>query len=283
MTYQDILYEVDGGIATITLNRPAKLNAVSFSMLEELIDAYDRADIDDDVRAIVVTATGRAFSAGTDISPGGGGLDVDSPDYRPLNGAARDVGGTLALRIFDCRKLVVAAYNGISVGIGITMTLPADVRIAVTGARFQLPFAHRGIVPESCSTWFLPRVVGISRAVEWAASGRWIDDTEALAAGLVTELVEPDRLLERAREIAVGSFTASSAVSVALIRQMMWRLLGAPHPDAANVVESEALKALVGAPDDREGVASFRERRPARFSMSPTRDLPDVWHSAEPT
>ncbi|HSS08341.1 MAG TPA: enoyl-CoA hydratase-related protein [Acidimicrobiales bacterium] len=278
MPYQQIRYEVNGRVLTLTIDREEQRNTVTYQMLDELLDAFGRADADDEVRAIVVTGTGRWFSAGTDLSSGSaGGYDVNAAGFKPLRGGTRDVGGELAIRIFESTKPVIAAVNGTAVGIGVTMILPMDVRIAADDARFGLPFTRRGIVPESCATWFLPRAVGISRAVEWAVTGRIFPADEALAAGLVRELLPADAVVDRARAIAAEVAENTSPVSVALTRQMMWRLLGAPHPMQANRLESEALLALGTSPDAREGVAAFREKRPARFSSSPRFDLPSFY------
>jgi enoyl-CoA hydratase/carnithine racemase len=279
MPYQQIRYEVTDRVLTLSIDREEQRNTVTYQVLDELLDAFGRSDGDDDVRAIVVTGTGRWFSAGTDLSTGSaaGGYDVNAPDFKPLRGGTRDVGGELAIRVFDSIKPVIAAVNGTAVGIGVTMILPMDVRIAADDARFGLPFTRRGIVPESCATWFLPRAVGISRAVEWAVTGRIFPASEALDAGLVRELLPADRVVERARDIAREVAENTSPVSVALTRQMMWRLLGAPHPLEANRLESKALLALGPSPDAREGVAAFREKRPARFTSSPGSDLPSLY------
>jgi enoyl-CoA hydratase/carnithine racemase len=280
--YQQTRYEVDGHVLTVTIDRPDHRNAVTYRVIDELIDAIRRAEADDDVRAVVVTGAGDWFSAGTDLTEGAaGGLDVTAPAFRPLRGGDRDVGGELSLRIFGSSKPVIAAVNGTAVGIGVTMILPMDIRIAADTARFGLPFVRRGIVPESCSTWFLPRVVGIARAVDWAVTGRIFGADEALAAGLVRELVPADRVLERAREVAAEIAANGAPVSVALTRQLLWRQLGSPHPIEANRLESQALLALVPAADAREGVSAFREKRPPRFTGNPRTDMPAFhpwWH-----
>ncbi len=283
MPYEDIRYEVADRVLTITIAREAQRNTVTYRVLDELLDAFARANADDEIRAIVVTGSGQWFSAGTDLATdsAGGGYDVNAAGFKALRGGTRDVGGELAIRIFESAKPVIAAINGTAVGIGVTMVLPMDVRIAADGARFGLPFTRRGIVPETCATWFLPRIVGISRAVDWALTGRIFPATEALAAGLVRELVPSDRVLERAREVAAEIAATTSPVSVALTRQMMWRLLGSAHPLDANRLESKALLALGLAPDAQEGVAAFREKRSARFTSSPTTGMPDFypwWH-----
>lgn len=278
----DVRYEVAGRVLTLTIDRPEQRNTVTYGVLDELLEAFARADADPDVRAVVVTGSpGEWFSAGTDLSTGGGGMDADTSGFKPLRGGVRDVGGELALRIFELSKPVIAAVNGTAIGIGITMILPMDIRIGAYGARFGLPFVRRGIVPESASTWFLPRLVGIAKAVDWAVTGRIFGADEALAAGLVGELVPPADVLGRATEIAAGIAAQTSAVSVAVTRQMLWRQLGAPHPIAANRLESQALLALVPSADAKEGVASFKAKRPADFPLRVPEDLPDFypwWH-----
>jgi enoyl-CoA hydratase/carnithine racemase len=276
MGYDQIRYEVANRIATVTLHRPERRNAVTYPMLEELLRAFDAADGDDDVRAIVVTGAGDYFSVGTDVSGDGQGFAPGSPEFKPLRGGDRDIGGEVAIRVFDCNKPVIAAVNGTAVGIGVTMTLPMDIRIAADDARFGLPFVRRAIVPESCASWFLPRVVGIARAVDWTLTGRIFPATEALDGGLVRELVPADRVLARAYEIAMEIAVQTAPVSVALTRHLMWRLLGTEHPIVANKLESEALIAVQRTPDTAEGIASFLEKRPPRFTLRPSRDVPDL-------
>ncbi len=279
-----VRYEVADGIATVTIDRPERRNTVTYGVLDELLAAFARTDEDDDVRAVVVTGVGEFFSAGTDLSSGSGGYDADATGFKPLRGGTRDVGGELALRVFGSRKPVIAAINGTAVGIGVTMVLPMDVRIAAEGARFGLPFTRRGIVPESCATWFLPRIVGIATAVDWAVTGRLFSAEEALAAGLVRELAPPDAVLARAQAVGAEIAEQTSPVSVALTRQMLWRQLGSPHPLSANRLESSALLALGTMPDAREGVAAFKQKRPARFPSRVSRDMPDFypWWQEEP-
>lgn len=278
MSYEQIRYEVAERIATITLNRPEKLNAVTFQMIEELIAAFDAADRDDAVRAVIITGSGRAFSAGTDISgTSARGFNPGGQDFKPLQGGNRDSGGELTIRIFDSKKPVIAAINGPCIGIGVTMLLPTDIRIASDQARFGLPFARRGIVPESCSNWFLPRIVGISRALSWSVTGRIFPASEALEAGLIEEIVPAEQLMPRARALAQEIAANTSAVSVAMIRQMMWRMLSADHPIEANRLESLALKALVPGADAREGVAAFREKRAPQFTLKPSTDMPPFY------
>jgi len=274
-SYQEIRYDIAGRILTITLHRPDKLNAFTDRMCGEVIDAFDRADADDTVRAIVVTGAGRAFCAGADLSAGGSTFDYQGS--HPAIEEHRDGGGLVALRIFELRKPVIAAINGPAVGVGITMTLPMDVRIAADTARFGFVFARRGIVPEACSSWFLPRVVGIGQALEWTYSGRVFGADEALAGRLVSRVVEPDALLPTAYALAREIADNTSAVSIALTRALMWRMLGADHPMTAHQVDSKCIHWLGRAADVREGVSSFLEKRPPRFIMSPTKDLPPFY------
>jgi enoyl-CoA hydratase/carnithine racemase len=284
MTMAQLLTSLDGGVLTLTINRPAARNTVTYALLEALLDAFAAADADETVRAIVVTGAGETFSYGTDLSTGSGGFDADATGFKPLRGGRRDIGGELALRIFNSTKPVIAAVNGTAVGIGVTMILPMDVRIAADSARFGLPFTRRGIIPESCATWFLPRIVGIASAVDWAVTGRIFDAQEAFARGLVGELVPADEVLLRAQELAAAIAQQTSAVSVALTRQMLWRQLGSSHPLSANRLESNALLALGAMADAKEGVSAFKEKRPAAFSSSVPGDLPGFypWFSEEP-
>ena len=276
MQYQEILYSVADGILTLTLNRPDKLNAFTRTMLAELLDAFDRADADDAVRVIIVTGAGRAFCAGADLSAGATTFDADARPDR-ASGLQRDGGGVLALRIYEARKPVIAAINGAAVGVGVTMLLPMDIRIASNDARFGFVFARRGIVPEACSSWFLPRVVGIEQALEWAYSGRIFPATEALQGRLVKEVVAPADLLVRARAIAADIVANTSAVSVTLIRHMMWRMLGAEHPMAAHRIDSRGIYHLGRAGDAKEGVSSFLEKRAPKFPGRVSRDMPEFF------
>jgi len=261
-------------VLTITLRRPERLNAFNTRMLEELLQAFDAADRDDEVRAVIVTGAGRAFCAGADL--GGGGATFDSSRRDSLE-AHRDGGGRVTLRIFECQKPVIAAINGPAVGVGITMTLPMDVRLASRDARIGFVFARRGIVPEAASSWFLPRLVGISQAMEWVATGRIFTAEEALAGRLVQRVLPPDELLPAARALAREIADNTSAVSVALSRQMLWRMLGAAHPMEAHRVDSRAIFAMGRSPDAYEGVASFLEKRPPRFTMRPSSDMPPFY------
>ena len=275
MTFEQIRYEVDGPVCTVTLNRPERLNAVTKRLLEELIAAFNRADADDAVRAVIVTGAGRAFCAGADLEAGGRAFD---PALRGWNIAThRDGGGLVTLRIFDMNKPVIAAINGPAVGFGITLTLPMDVRLASAEARMGFVFARRGVVPEACSTWFLPRLVGIQQASEWMYTGRVFDAAEALAGGLVSQVLPPEQLLAAARALALEIAENTSAVSVALIRQMMWKLLGADHPMEAHRLDSRGMAFTGASSDAREGVSAFLEKRPARFTGKPSSDMPPFY------
>ncbi len=276
MDYEQIRYDVDDSILTITLNRPEKLNAFTHTMLEELLDALDRADGDDAIRAIIFTGSGRGFCAGADLSAGSRSFDADARPDRP-SGLNRDGGGRLTLRLYECNKPLIAAVNGAAVGVGATMQLPMDIRIASDQARFGFVFARRGIVPEACSSWFLPRIVGISRALEWSYSGRVFPASEALAGGLVSEIVTADGLLPRAREIAAEIATQTSPLSVTLIRHMMWRMLSADHPMEAHKLDSRGVYHLGRGADAREGVDSFLEKRPPHFTGRVSSDLPEYF------
>jgi len=267
--------EVAGGVLTITLDRPDQLNAFTTEMQAELIAAFDQADEDRSVRCVVVTGRGRGFCAGADLSAGGGTFDA-----RSHNGGAeppgppRDGGGMVSLRIFRSTKPVIAAINGPAVGVGVTMTLPMDIRLAAESARFGFVFARRGLVPEAASSWFLPRVVGISRATEWCFTGRVFGPDEARAAGLVRSVHPDGELLDAAYALAREIAASTSPVSVTLTRQMLWRMLGEPHPMAAHRVDSAAIYTLGRGADVREGVASFLEKRPPQFPSRVPDDLP---------
>ena len=267
--------QVADRVMTITLNRPDKLNAFTAEMRDQLIAAFDAADDDDDVRAVIVTGSGRGFCAGADLSQG-----AETFDYAGRGEAhdgRRDGGGRVTLRIFESKKPVIAAVNGPAVGIGVTMTLPMDIRLASADARFGFVFARRGVVPEAASSWFLPRIVGISQAMEWCATGRVFSADEALAGGLVREVLAPDALMPRARALAAEIAQNTSAVSVALLRQMMWRMLGADHPMEAHRIDSRGMTALGAGADAHEGIAAFLEKRPPRFGMRPSADMPDFY------
>jgi enoyl-CoA hydratase/carnithine racemase len=283
MDYEQILYAVEDHVATITLNRPDQLNAFTGRMMREIVDAFDRIDADDDVRAVIVTGAGRGFCAGADLSSGGdtfaaGGSDVATA----VEGVPRDGGGIVTLRIFDCTKPVIAAINGPAVGVGITMTLPMDIRLASEGAKFGFVFARRGILPEACSSWFLPRLVGISQATEWCFTGRVFGPDEALAGRLVRSVHAPDDLIPAARAIAKEIVDHTAPVSVALTRQMLWRLLGADHPMEAHRVDSRGIAARGKSADAREGVTSFLEKRPPVFPVKVSDGLPDIFPDWQP-
>jgi len=272
--YEQIGYEVTDGVLTITLDRPEALNAFTRQMMGELIDAFDRADADDDVRAVVITGRGRAFCAGADLSSGAETFDSRTRESLERH---RDGGGLVSLRIFESLKPVIAAVNGAAVGVGVTMTLPMDVRLASETARFGFVFARRGIVPEAASSWFLPRVVGISRAVEWATTGRVFPASEALEAGLVRSVHPPDELLPAAHALAREIADNTAPVSVALTRQMLWKMLTADHPMEAHKVDSKAIYTRGQSPDAAEGVTSFLEKRPARFPLRVSDGMPDFF------
>lgn len=282
MDYEQIAYEVDDGILTITLDRPDQLNAFTGRMMHELLDAFDRSDADDDVRVVVVTGRGRGFCAGADLSAGGDTFDAGSRGAEVGVGGdghavPRDGGGRVTLRIFDSLKPVIAAINGPAVGVGITMTLPMDIRLASDTAKIGFVFARRGIVPEAASSWFLPRAVGISRAMEWVATGRVFPASEALEAGLLRSVHAPDELLPAAYAIAREIADATAPVSVALSRQMLWKMLGAPHPMDAHRIDSAAIVARGSSADAVEGVTSFLEKRPAEFPMRVSDGMPDFF------
>jgi enoyl-CoA hydratase/carnithine racemase len=240
------------------------------------VRAFDRADGDDGVRAVIVTGAGRAFCAGADLG-GGGGTFAGRPGGAERPEDHRDGGGLVTLRLFDMTKPVIAAINGPAVGFGITLTLAMDVRLASTNARMGFVFSRRGVVPEACSTWFLPRLVGIAQAAEWAYTGRVFGAEEARAGGLVSQVVAPEALLPAARALALDIAQNTSAVSVALIRQMLWRLLGAEHPREAHRLDSLGMWHTGRSADAREGVTSFLEKRPPHFTGRPSKDMPPFY------
>ena len=278
MSYSQILYEVEDRILTLTLNRPDRLNAFTQTMLEELVDALDRSDADDEIRAVIVTGAGRGCCAGADLGSGGNTFDArERTDRGPAQILRRDGGGLLTLRLYESRKPVIAAINGPAVGVGATMTLPMDLRLASEDARIGFVFCRRGLVPEACSSWFLPRLVGMQQAAEWVYSGRVFPASEALAGGLVRSLHAPDELLPAARELAREIADHSAPVSVALSRHMLWKMLGAEHPMDAHRVDSRGIYVLGQSADAREGVQSFLEKRPPKFTLSPSTDMPDYF------
>lgn len=284
MDFAEIEYDVADNVATIALNRPEKLNAGTAVMVRELLAAIDAVDADDEVRAVILTGRGRAFCAGADLSAGAQTFDYDRhPEGDAIGGervrdvaAPRDGAGLVTLRLFDCTKPVISAVNGPAVGMGATMTLATDIRMASDGARFGFVFARRGIVPEGASSWFLPRLVGVAQAAEWLYTGRVFDAAEALAGGLVRSIHPGDQLLDAAGALA-AEIVDSAPVSVALTRRMLWRMLGADHPMAAHRVDSRAVHATGAMPDAMEGVVSFLEKRPAAFTGRVSTDLPDVF------
>jgi enoyl-CoA hydratase/carnithine racemase len=275
--YECLLYDVQDRVLTITFNRPDRLNAFNDVMRAEFIDAFDQADADDNIRAVIVTGAGRAFCAGADLSDGKNAFDYDKQAGTARTEPHRDKGGRLALRVFECKKPVIAAINGSAVGVGATLPLAMDMRLASEAARFGFVFARRGIVTDACSSWFLPRVVGIDQALEWAFTGRIFPAAEALQGGLVRSVHPPDELLAAARQIAREIADNTSAVSVALIRQMMWRMLGADHPMEGHKVESKAVYCTGQSADAREGVSAFLEKRPPRFTGKPSTDMPPFY------
>ncbi|MBI1350312.1 MAG: enoyl-CoA hydratase [Actinomycetales bacterium] len=286
--YQTLRYEVADGILTLWLDRPDHMNAFTVTMANELEAAFGRASIDDDVAAIVVTGTGRAFCAGMDLSVPGNvfGLDesqhptmadmVDRFEDPAIVAGVRDTGGRVSLSIYRCTKPVIAAINGAAVGIGATMTLPMDVRIASEKARIGLVFGRLGIVPEACSTWFLPRVVGMSRALELVYSADILDAPQALEYGLVREVVAPDDLLPTAYALAQRFVHGKSQVATALMRQMLYRNSAQPDPVTAHRVESLAMF-YASISDGKEGVTAFLEKRPAQFPGRTSTDMPPFY------
>ncbi len=274
MEFEQITTELSDNVLTITLNRPERLNAFTARMGDELRAAFDGADADDEIRAVIVTGAGRGFCAGADLERGSETFrrrEHEDPDSIP-----RDGGGRLTLRIFECTKPVIAAINGPAVGIGATMTLPMDIRLASESARIGFVFSRRGIVPEACSSWFLPRVVGINRAMEWVATGRVFDAQEALAGGLVRSVHPAAELLDAAGALAREIADNAAPVSVALARMMMWRMLGAEHPMVAHRADSRGMYYRGRSADAAEGIASFLEKRPAQFPDRVSDGLPDV-------
>ena len=290
MNFDTLLYDIEDNILTITLNRPDKLNAFNFQMQNDLIKAFDEADKDDNVKAIIVTGAGRGFCAGADLSAGARTFDFESRDDRSDKQGAvlengeidwsspsiRDGGGLVTLRIFDCLKPVISACNGPAVGVGVTMQLAMDIRLASEEARYGFVFARRGLVPEACSSWFLPKIVGISQALEWVYSGKVFPAEEALKGGLVRSIHKADDLLNDAKEIALEITKNCAPVSVALSRQMLWKMAGADHPMEAHKIDSRGIFARGRMQDAKEGVTSFLEKREANFSDG-IEDIPDYY------
>jgi enoyl-CoA hydratase/carnithine racemase len=270
--FECIQCHLEGQILTVVLNRPDRLNAVTDKMLQEMIQAFDEADRDDRVRVIIVTGAGRAFCAGADLGP-----REDTWAYSEKAEEHRDSGGLVTLKVFEMKKPLIAAINGPAVGFGITLTLPMDIRIAAETAKMGFAFTRRGIVPDACCTWFLPRIVGISRAAEWTLTGRVFSAQEALQNGLVSRVEPQEKLLESARNVAREIAENTSAVSVALTRQLLWKMLGADHPMEAHWIDSRCIYYLGKSPDSSEGVLSFLEKRQPRFAMKPSSDMPDFY------
>ena len=278
--YSQIKLEKDGPIATLTLHRPDKMNAFTSTMMDELIAAVDETDADDDVRAVIVTGHGdRAFCAGADLTPEDGAAPFASkaPVEDLSDPIVRDGGGKVTLRLFNSKKPLIAAVNGVAVGVGVTMQLPMDIRLASTGARFGFVFARRGIVPEAASSWFLPRLVGPQRALEWCMTGRVFGAEEALEGGLVRSLHKPGELMDAARALASEIAQNTAPVSVAMTRAMLWRLSAAEHPMAAHRVDSRAIYTLGKGKDVAEGVASFLEKRDPQFPATVSKDMPGFY------
>ncbi len=281
-TFETLLYAVEDGVATITLNRPEKLNAFNTQMMKDMIAAFDETDRDDNVRAVIVTGAGRAFCAGADLSGGAQTFDYDARGgeamaARTRDGAQRDGGGLLTLRIFESLKPVIAAVNGVGVGVGATMQLAMDIRLASTEARYGFVFARRGLNPEAASSWFLPHLVGVQTALEWCYTGRVFPAQEAYDRGLVRSLHAPDDLLPAARALAREIADNTAPVSIALTRQLIWRGAGAAHPMDAHRADSRGIQARGKSGDAREGVTSFLEKRPAVYPDKVSSDLPDIW------
>lgn len=283
MTYETLLYDVTDRVATVTLHRPERLNAFNETMRTELLGLLDEIDADDSVRAVIVTGAGRGFCAGADLGDRGGNTFDAAARGRDPNRLNRDGGGLVSLRIFELTKPIIAAINGPAVGVGITMTLPMDVRLAARSAKVGFVFTRRGIAPEACSSWFLPRIVGISQAARWCYSGRVFSATEAAEGGLV-EVVDDEQLMSRAWDIASDIAVNAAPVSVAVTRQMLWRGLTFDHPMMSHRADSRAIQGLGRLADAREGVSSFLEKRDPEWSMAPSRDTPEVfpfWENPE--
>ncbi|KUG03997.1 enoyl-coa hydratase [hydrocarbon metagenome] len=273
MNYEQIKYEIQERVLTITINRPDRLNAFTRFMRDEIIDALDHAEADDNIRAIIVTGEGRGFCAGMDLQEGGATFNYNEVSQDEH----RDGGGVLALRIYNLKKPIIAAINGPAVGVGLTMTLPMDIRIASTTAKMGIVFARRGIVIDACSSWFLPRVIGVGNALEWALTGKVFSAQEALSCGLVSKVVEPEDVVPTARAIALEISRNVAPVSAALTRQLIWSMVGADHPMAAHRVESKCFHYLGQRADAKEGISAFLEKRLPDFTMSPQKDMPDFY------
>ncbi len=281
-TFETLLFDVADDIATITLNRPDRLNAFTAQMRVDLVNAFDLTDADDAVRAVIVTGAGRAFCAGADLAGAGSTFDYATRDNairEPLKvgGVYRDGGGVVSLRIFKSLKPVIGAINGAAVGVGVTMQLPMDIRLASTDARFGFVFGRRGIVPEAASSWFLSKAVGMQTALEWCFTGRVFDAREALARGLVRSVHEPDALMPAATALAREIADHTAPVAIALTRQMLWQMSGEDHPMKAHRIDSRGIQSRGRSDDVREGIESFLAKRPAVFPDKVSRDMPDFW------
>ncbi len=274
--YRELLTSQRGDAFVISLNRPEKLNAFTKTMQDELITAFDYADQTDEIKFVVITGEGRAYCAGADLVDGPNTFNYAEEGNRLSNDDHRDGGGLVALRIFRSKKPVIGAINGDAVGVGATMTLPMDIRIASKSARFGFVFSRRGAVPEACSSWFLPRIVGISKALDWCYTGKVFNSQEALQHGLVSEVISDDILIDRALDIGASYSGKTSAISVSLARQMMWNMLAATHPEEAHILDSMAMEKMGKSPDIKEGIASFLEKREPNFPMKVSKDLPDL-------
>ena len=288
MNFKTILYELEEKILTITLNRPNRLNAFTGQMMDELILAFKEAGQDDDVRVIIVTGAGRGFCAGADLEAGGANFNRDAKNKGQKTSDKenlewiRDGGGRTTLAIYDCPKPIIAAINGPAVGVGVTMTLPMDIRLASDKARFGFVFARRGLVPEAASSWFLPRIVGISKALEWTYSGRVFPAQEALEGGLVRSIHVEEDLLNIAKDLASEIIENTSPVSISMTRHMLWKMLGADHPMEAHKVDSRAIYELGKSKDVEEGVNSFLEKRSPNFPSKVSKDMPEFYPWWEP-
>ena len=283
MKFETIKYEVKDNILTITLNRPDRLNAFTGQMMNDLISAFDSASQDDEVRVVIVTGEGRGFCAGADLGAGEATFNRDeNPRTKKTDDEEnlewlRDGGGRTTLAIYDCSKPIIAAINGPAVGVGVTMTLPMDIRLASDEAKFGFVFARRGLVPEAASSWFLPRIVGISKSLEWTFSGKVFNAEEALDGGLIRSIHSKDSLMDEAKKIANEIIENTSPVSVSMTRQMLWKMLGADHPMEAHKVDSRAIYELGKGEDTKEGVNSFLEKRPPKFPSKVSKDMPDFY------
>ena len=277
MELTEIRYEIEGAVGLVTLNRPERRNAYTPRMMEELVSVFTSADQDDRVRAVIVTGQGAAFCAGSDLAEGGKTFDSGSHGEPVTLSTYRDTGGRVALAIFRCRKPVIAAINGAAVGIGITMTLPMDIRVAAEDAKIGFVFARRGIVPEACSSWFLPRIVGITKATELCLTGRVFRARDEANSGLFNYVVPAEQVLSKARELAAEITENTSAVSIALTRALLWHGLSEPDPQSAHLADSRCIYWCGQQPDAYEGIQAFLEKRPPKFSMSAAHHLPEFY------